>query len=188
MRALILNGSARPIGSTGNIVGDIIEELETGGVETLHVPLYEYHFTPCNACRTCEMRGDGMCADQTDGTNEILDVMRQADIIILAAPGYAGGMPGLMKLFLEKAAFILAKGDRGLHGKYGAVVTVAEHDGADATYNELVYWMLHSEMLVIGSYPLTSFKTGFDDYRKDVFGMKGLKNLISHILEISDKE
>ncbi|MBQ5447268.1 MAG: hypothetical protein IIT52_00105, partial [Candidatus Methanomethylophilus sp.] len=74
------------------------------------------------------------------------------------------------------------------HGKYGAVVTVAEHDGADATYNELVYWMLHSEMLVIGSYPLTSFKTGFDDYRKDVFGMKGLKNLISHILEISDKE
>ena len=48
--------------------------------------------------------------------------------------------------------------------------------------------MLHSEMLVIGSYPLTSFKTGFDDYRKDVFGMKGLKNLISHILEISDKE
>ena len=43
-------------------------------------------------------------------------------------------------------------------------------------------------MLVIGSYPLTSFKTGFDDSRKDVFGMKGLKNLISHILEISDKE
>ena len=34
MRALILNGSARPIGSTGNIVGDIIEELEKGGVET----------------------------------------------------------------------------------------------------------------------------------------------------------
>ena len=32
MRALILNGSARPIGSTGNIVGDIIEELEKGGV------------------------------------------------------------------------------------------------------------------------------------------------------------
>ena len=30
MRALILNGSARPIGSTGNIVGDIIEELEKG--------------------------------------------------------------------------------------------------------------------------------------------------------------
>ena len=188
MRALILNGSARPIGSTGNIVGDIIEELEKGGVETLHVPLYEYHFTTFNACRTCEMRGDGMCADQTDGTNEILDVMRQADLIILAAPGYAGGAPGLMKLFLEKAAFVLSKGDRGLRGKYGAVVTVAEHDGADATYNELVYWMLHSEMLVIGSCPFTSFKTGFDDYRKDVFGMKGLKNLLSNILEIADKE
>ena len=109
MRALILNGSARPIGSTGNIVGDIIEELEKGGVETLHVPLYEYHFTPCNACRTCEMRGDGMCADVTDGTNEILDVMRQADLIILAAPGYAGGAPGVMKLFLEKAAFVCPK-------------------------------------------------------------------------------
>jgi len=129
-----------------------------------------------------------MCADVTDGTNEILDVMRQADLIILAAPGYAGGAPGVMKLFLEKAAFVLSKGDRGLHGKYGAVISVAEHDGADATYNELVYWMLHSEMLVIGSCPLTSFKTGFDDYRKDVFGMKGLKNLISHILEIADKE
>ncbi|MBO4502607.1 MAG: flavodoxin family protein [Candidatus Methanomethylophilus sp.] len=188
MRALILNGSARPIGSTGNIVGDIIEELEKGGVETLHVPLYEYHFTPCNACHTCEMRGDGRCMDEADGTNEILDVMRQADIIILAAPGYAGGVPGVMKLFLEKAALVLSKGDRGLHGKYGAAISVAEHDGADATYNELVYWMLHSEMHVIGSCPLTSFKTGFDDYRKDILGLKGLKNLTAHILELAEKE
>ena len=48
--------------------------------------------------------------------------------------------------------------------------------------------MLHNEMLVIGSCPLTSFKTGYDDYRKDILGMKGLKNLVSHILEIAEKE
>lgn len=188
MRALILNGSARPIGSTGNIVGDIIEELEKGGVETLHVPLYEYHFTPCNSCRTCEMRGDGRCMDEADGTNEILEVMREADLIILAAPGYAGGVPGLMKLFLEKAALVLSKGDRGLRGKYGAVVTVAEHDGADQSYQELMYWVLHNEMLAVGSCPFTSFKTGYDDYRKDILGMKGLKNLIENILRLAEEE
>ena len=188
MRALILNGSARPIGSTGNIVGDMVEEMEKNGIETLHVALYEYHFTPCNACNTCEMRGDGRCMDEADGTNEILEVMREADLIILAAPGYAGGVPGVMKLFLEKAALVLCKGDRGLRGKYGAVVSVAQHDGADAAYNEMVYWMLHNEMYVIGSYPLTSFKTGFDDYRKDVLGMKGLKNLLANISELAEKE
>lgn len=188
MRALILNGSAVPIGNTGNLVGDLIEELEKAGIESLHVPMYEYHFTPCNECNTCEMRHDGRCMDEADGTNEILSVMREADLIVLAAPAYAAGVPGVMKLFLEKAAYILSKGDRGLHGKLGAVITVAQHDGADAAYNELVYWMLHNEMHVIGSNPLTSFKVGFSDYREDKFGMKGFRNLVDHIIEISEKE
>lgn len=188
MRTIILNGSAVPIGSTGNIVGDLTEELEKGGIETLHVPLYEYNFTPCNACKTCEMRGDGRCMDEADGTNEILAAMREADLVVLAAPAYAGGVPGLMKTFLEKAALVLSKGDRGLHGKYGAVITVAEHDGAEYAYNELAYWMLHNEMLLIGSCPLTAFKTGYGNYASDVLGMKGFKNLIEHIIELSERD
>lgn len=189
MKALILNGSARPIGNTGNIVCDMIDQLEKEGIETLHIPLYEYHFTPCNMCRTCEMRGDGRCMDEEDGTNEILEVMRQADIIILAGPAYAGTVPGVMKMFLEKASLILEKGDRGLHGKYGAAITVSEHDGAESAYQELVFWMLRCEMLVVGNRPFPVFRAlDSPAYEKDTLAMKGLQNLIDHIVELSEKE
>ena len=188
MRALILNGSVRPIGNCGNLIGDILEEFEKEGIEAIQVPLYDYHFTPCNHCLTCEVRGDGMCMDTDDGTNEILDVMREADVILFVCPGYAGGIPGVMKLFMEKASFILEKSKQGLHGKYGAAITVSEHDGAESAYMQLVYWMLRAEMLVVGAHPLPVFRARVSpEYLDDKEAMKGVKNLIAHLTELSEK-
>lgn len=188
MRALILNGSTRPIGNCGNLIGDMLEEFEKEGIEAIQVPLYDYRFTPCNHCLTCEMRGDEMCMDTDDGTNEILGVMREADVIIFVCPGYAGSIPGVMKLFMEKASLVLEKGHQSLHGKYGAAITVSEHDGAELVYMQLVYWMLRAEMLVVGAHPLPVFRALVSpEYEKDTGAMKGVRNLIDHLAEISER-
>ena len=187
MRALIFNGSTRPMGNSSNLTGDIIEKLEREGIETLRVDLYSYKFTPCNACLTCEMRGDGMCADQSDGTNEILGAMREADLILFISPSYAGSIPGPVRTFMEKASLILEKGDKGLRGKYGAAITVSEHDGAETAYWQYVYWMLRAQMLVVGSCPMPIIRALVSpEYTQDKLAMRGVDNLISNIVRIAE--
>ena len=94
MKVIALNGSSRLIGNTSNLLAEFLDELEKEGIETEMVQLYDHEFQPCNDCRSCEMRGDGRCIMEDDDMNDILDRMRAADGVVLAAPAYAGGVPG----------------------------------------------------------------------------------------------
>ena len=185
MKVIILNGSPRVIGNTSNIVGDLREELEREGVESEEIQLYAYNMTPCNDCRTCEMRGDGFCAvDEGDGFNEVMGKLREADGIILASPAYAGSATGVMRIFLERAALCLEMGDEGFRGKLGAVITVSEHDGAETAYMQLVQWMLRCQMIVVGTGRLTVFRAlNSPPYEDDHLAMKGFKKLVENYTE-----
>ena len=185
MKILMINGSPRVIGNTSNILGDLKEDFEREGIEAEEIQLYGYNFMPCNDCRTCEMRGDGRCAaDEADGMNDILDKMRIADGIILASPAYAGSATGVMRLFLERAQLTLEKGDRGLRGKIGAVITVSEHDGAETAYTQLVQWLMRNEMYVVGTGHLTVFRAlNSPAYDEDTLAVRGCKNLVELMTE-----
>jgi len=185
MKVIILNGSPRVIGNTSNIVGDVMDSLEREGIEAEEIQLYSYNMTPCNDCRTCEMRGDGFCAvDEGDGFNDIMGKLRAADGIILATPAYAGSATGVMRIFLERAALCLEMGDQGLRGKVGAVITVSEHDGAETAYMQLVQWFLRTQMIVVGSGRLNVFRAlNSPAYEDDYLAMKGLKRLMENFTE-----
>lgn len=178
MRVIALNGSPRVVGNTSNIVMEFLDLLNRDGIETEQVQLYGYDLTPCNDCRTCEMRGDGRCNDEYDGFNDLLGRLRAADGVLLASPGYAGAATGVMRLFLERAQLTLAVGDKALRGKVGAAISVSAHDGAESAYGELCRWMLMNEMLVVGSHPLPVFRAlNSPQYGEDKGAMKGLECL-----------
>lgn len=188
MKALVLNGSPRPIGNTSNIILEVLEKLEKEGIEAEQIQLYAYQFTPCNDCRTCEIRGDCRCMDMEDGTNEILDKMREADIIILASPAYCSSATAVMRSFLEKAGLILDKGGKPLRGKIGAAFTVSEHDGAETAYLELVTWLLRRELFVVGSSHLPVFRAlNSPAYEDDEYSMKGLDRMLDNIVLATEK-
>jgi len=186
MKVILLNGSPRLIGNSSNLMGDLREEFEREGIEAEEIHLYDYHMTPCNDCRTCEMRGDGFCAvDESDGFNDVLNKLREADGIVLASPAYAGSATGVMRIFLERAALCLEKGDKGLRGKVGAVVTVSEHDGAESAYMQLVMWLLRVQMIVVGTGHLPIFRAlNSPAYDNDLLAMKGFKVLASSMSEL----
>ena len=149
------------------------------------VQLYDHEFQPCNDCRSCEMRGDGRCIMEDDDMNDILDRMRAADGVVLAAPAYAGGVPGAMKIFLERAGLALTMGDRALRGKAGAVLTVSAHDGGENAYNELTYWLIHNELNVVGTYPLPIFRAlNSPQYEEDEQAMKGMARLVENMVSL----
>ena len=179
MKVLALNGSPRPIGNTSNILHEVTDLFEREGIEVEIVYLYEYQFVNCNVCLTCEIRGDGRCIDEDDGFNDLLDRMRQADGIILAAPTYANACPSMMQTFMERAALVFGKGDHGHRGKIGGAIAVCGHDGASLVYNQMVDWMLANQMLVSGSHPMPIIRAlNSPQYEDDKEGMKGVRSLV----------
>ena len=185
MKVIALNGSSRLIGNTSNLLAEFLDELEKEGIETEMVQLYDHEFQPCNDCRSCEMRGDGRCIMEDDDMNDILDRMRAADGVVLAAPAYAGGVPGAMKIFLERAGLALTMGARALSGTAGAFLTVSAHDGGENAYNELTYWLIHNELNVVGTYPLPIFRAlNSPQYEEDEQAMKGMARLVENMVSL----
>jgi len=178
MKVIALNGSPRLLGNTGNILNEVFDELEKEGIETEHISLYSVHLTPCNDCRSCEIRGDGRCILEDDDLNDIVDRMREADGVILASPCYYGSYSAQMKIFLERAGMILETGDKGLKRKVGGAIVVNSHEGGSMVYSQLVYWMLRNQIIVCGSTP-PSIVTALNSpqYQNDKEGMKGVVGL-----------
>ena len=180
MKVVALNGSPKLIGNTASAVNIILDELEKQGFTTEHVQMYGSVMTPCNDCGTCLIRGDGRCINENDDMNKYLDKLIGADGIILAAPSYFGGMPGQMKLLLERIGFASSNHIHGnrLARKVGCAVSVQGHDGGANVHSQLVSFMLCNGMVVCGSSPLTILSgTKPGEVLKDKVGVTALKEL-----------
>lgn len=185
MKVIAINGSQRPIGNCSNILNDMQDMFEREGIEFEIVHIYDYTFMNCNACFTCEIRGDGRCYDEDDGFNQLMDRLRMADAVVMIAPSYAGACPSVLQTFMERAALVFEKSDMGLRGKIGGVVAVAAHDGGDMVYNQLAHFMLRNGMLVCGSNPVTVFRClNSPQYLDDRMAVKGLKDLVDNMVSI----
>ena len=179
MKVIAVNGSPRPMGNCSNILHEVADMFEREGIEMEMISIYDYTLTNCNVCMTCEIRGDGRCYDEDDGLNDILDRLRAADGIIMAAPAYMNACPSMMQTFLERAALVFGKGDHGLKGKVGGAIAVCGHDGASIVYNQMVDWMLMNQMLVSGSHPMPIIRAlNSPQYDDDKEGMKGVRSLV----------
>ena len=190
MKVIALNASPRLVGNTSNILNEVLDSIEKEGIETEQIHLYSFSMTPCNDCRSCEIRGDGRCILEDDELNSVVDALRGADGIILATPCYYGACTAAMKIFMERAGMMLEKGDRGLKGKIGGAIVVNEHEGGSMVYNQMVYWMLKNQMLVCGSNPLPIVTAlNSPQYAEDKKGMKGVmcqaKEMADTILRIN---
>ncbi len=183
MKVIALNGSPRLLGNTSNIVMDILDEFSKEGIETEHIQLFSYDFTPCNDCRSCEIRGDGRCIHEDDELNEIMDRLREADGILLASPAYYGTVTSQMKVFFERAGLSFETGDMGLRRKVGGAVSVAAHDGAGMAYSEMVNFMLRNQMVVCGSTPQTVFRAlNSPQYLEDKMAMRAVSTLVKETI------
>ena len=184
MKVIAVNGSPRPMGNCSNILNEVSDMFEREGIEMETVSIYDYTLTNCNVCMTCEIRGDGRCYDEDDGFNDILDRLRAADGMIMAAPAYMNACPSMMRVFLERAMLVLEKGDLGLRGKVGGAFAVCGHDGASMVYNQLVDFMLKNGMLVCGANPMPIVRSLVSpEYEDDVQGMKGVRSLVANMVD-----
>jgi len=190
MKIVALNGSPRLIGNTSAAVSLILDELEKDGFETEHVQIYGSIMTPCNDCGSCKIRGDGRCINEDDDMNMYLGKLIEADGIVLAAPSYYGGIPGQMRILLERIALSMITCSHGnaLARKIGGVIAVQSRDGGLPAYSEMVNFMLRNKMIVCGSSPLTVL-TGDrpSEILNDKAGVSAIKELAKEMSAVLSK-
>ena len=103
MNILIINGSPRPKGLTMQMLGIMREELENRGEHVELISTQELHIKPCLGCKVC--RTKGKCVLPDDDAQRVLELIQNADAIIMGSPCYWGNIPGQMKLLFDRLVY-----------------------------------------------------------------------------------
>lgn len=106
MKIIAIIGSPRKKGNTYSVVERLRKQLEQydTGLDFEYIFLADQNLQMCKGCFNCIAQGADKCPIKDDRI-EIEKKMLEADGIIVAAPSYVLGVPGIMKNFLDRFAF-----------------------------------------------------------------------------------
>ncbi len=102
MRILVLNGSPKKKSDTMRLTEAFLKGLNKKQEHEVNiVNVIDKKIAPCRGCFGCWQQGEGHCVYQDD-QNGILDLYRNADVIIWSFPLYCYGMPSHLKAVLDR--------------------------------------------------------------------------------------
>ncbi len=108
-KVLVLNGSPKKEESTTMLVtNNFLKGLESTGEyksETIHVS--SLNVKPCRGCLCCWGRTNGKCVIQGDDVQMVKDKILEADVIILSFPIFIFGLPGELKVLMDRLLSLL---------------------------------------------------------------------------------
>ena len=129
MNILVLNGSPRPQGNTKQMVEAFREGADSSGNKVKVIDVCRKKIGGCLACEYCHTKGNGNCI-QKDDMQEVYDLLKKAEMIVIASPIYYHGISGQLKcvidrfysaaypkkpITLKKVAMILSSGDPNMY-------------------------------------------------------------------------
>ena len=92
MKILILNSSPRRQGTISKMLEAMKQEAESGGAEVTFVRVPDLQVRPCIGCMKC--RDTLQCCLPEDDSQKVLQLIKEADALIIGAPCYWGNLPG----------------------------------------------------------------------------------------------
>jgi len=151
MKVVAFNGSARAQGNTNLLIKRVLAELEAEGIETEIISLAGQNLRGCIACYKCVENQNHHCAVTNDEMNKYIDMMLEADGIILGSPTYFADLTVNMKALIERAGMVAIANGGMLARKVGASVVAVRRGGAIHVFNSLNHFFFISQMVVPGS-------------------------------------
>ena len=127
MNILVLNGSPRPDGNTTAMIQAFKEGAKNHNITVVNV--CQKKIAGCLACEYCHTKGNGTCI-QKDDMQEVYELLKNAEMLVLASPIYYHGISGQLKCTidrfysaaypvkppnLKKVAMILSSGDANMY-------------------------------------------------------------------------
>jgi multimeric flavodoxin WrbA len=151
MKVVAINGSARKDGNTYHALKMVGNKLEENGIDFEIIHVGNKLVRGCLACGKCGQNKDEKCTITGDSLNEWIQVMKQADGIILSSPVYYAGIPGTMKCFLDRAFYVSGSNGGLFRHKVGAAVVAVRRTGGSVTFDSLNHYLTYSEMILATS-------------------------------------
>ena len=91
MRIIGFNASPRKGGNTAWSMGQVLESAAEAGAETEIFHSSELNISPCKGCLGCTKGGGCVVADDMQ---QVYDMLKQADALVLGSPIYMAQMSG----------------------------------------------------------------------------------------------
>jgi multimeric flavodoxin WrbA len=138
MKILIINGSPRKKGATGQIlrkIEDSLIEIDPS-LEMDYIDLGKMDLKFCYGCVTCYKKGN--CPIKDDGLENLSKEMESSDGVIFGSPTYVTNVSGHFKVMVDRCHFVF---ERLLYNKACfSVVTYENYGGkkAQKVINELI--------------------------------------------------
>jgi multimeric flavodoxin WrbA len=123
-KVTVFVGSARKRGATSRAASQFVQNLESyGDVHGEIVFLSDYDIGVCRGCKNCTNVGEERCPLKDD-RDVLIEKMMASDGVVFASPNYSFQVSAIMKIFLDRLAFLFHR--PRFHGKtFSAVVVQA---------------------------------------------------------------
>lgn len=150
MKAVFVNGSPRKNGNTFFMLSVVKKELEARGIKTELIQAGSRDIHGCTACDVCRKSKTARCAFDDDIVNKAIEIIKDADALILGSPVYFGGLTAQMKAFIDRVGYA-GRPHKLLKGKVCASIAVARRNGALEAFNSMNNLFTISEGIIVGS-------------------------------------
>ena len=148
MKTVAFNGSPKKAGNTFHALKMVADELEKEGIETDIIHVGNKTIRGCIACGQCRTNQNEQCVLPDDEVNEWIQLMKNADGILLGSPVHYAAMGGTMKSFLDRAFYVSGVNGGIMRHKVGASVVAVRRSGGLPTFNQLNNFLCYAEMLL----------------------------------------
>ena len=135
-KVLIITGSPRLKGNTNALVTAFASGAVAAGNEVEVFDAATANLNGCHADKSCEQRG---CCGQKDDGVRMNELMREADVLVLASPVYWSGFTSQIKTAIDRFyQFSFPKGRETLHIK-DLYLIAASANPDSAMFNDVVH-------------------------------------------------
>ncbi|NCQ29674.1 MAG: NAD(P)H-dependent oxidoreductase [Armatimonadetes bacterium] len=178
MRLLGLSGSPREGGNTDTAVREVLRQALTHGpLETELVRVMEQKVGHCTGCRQCMKLKRCVLGDDFES---LWGEVTAAEGLVVGAPVYWFGPPGVMKDFIDRThgAFAVG-GGRALREKPVLLLSVAADSGFEPHEETMCSWLTYYGASIIDRVRLFARETG--DLAKDPTQMQSLRDAADNL-------
>lgn len=173
MKVLLINGSPHPNGCTHTALLEVAKTLEAEGIETQIFHIGRGPVRGCIACNICARLEK--CAFDGDPANEMLQLMRDSDGVVIGSPVYYAGPNGALCALLDR---VFHASGGGLAFKPAAAVVSAGRSGTTAAFDRLNKYFTMNQMPIVSSQHWNSVHGSAPyDVQKDQEGLQTMRTL-----------
>jgi multimeric flavodoxin WrbA len=146
MKVLAINGSPRKNGNTQIMIEETARPITHAAIQFESVSIADYEVKPCSACEIC-YKESWSCPIEDD-TLRLLEMMAEADGLIIASPVYGAGVTAQLKALLDRS--VIAYIDQDFKNKVGGAIAVGGglHGGQELAILQIVSEFAFHGMIV----------------------------------------